>query len=84
MEKAKEFQKNLYFCSIDYAKTFDCVNHSKLWKILKDMEVLYNHICPLRNQYVGQEATVRTGHGTMDWFKIGMDYERLYIVTLPI
>ena len=67
MEKAREFQKNIYFCFIDYAKAFDCVDHNKLWKILKEMGI------PdlLRNLYAGQEATVRTGHGTTDWFQIG-------------
>ena len=64
IEKAREFQKNIYFCFIDYAKAFDCVDHNKLWKILKE-------ICLLRNLYAGQEATVRTGHGTTDWFQIG-------------
>ena len=71
MEKAREFQKNIYFCSIDYAKAFDCVDHSKLWKILKEMGIPYHLTCLLRNLYAGQEATVRTGHGTTDWFQIG-------------
>ena len=71
VEKAKEFQKNLYFCSIDYTKTFDYVDHSKLWKILKLVGVLYHLIFLLRNQHVGQEATVRIRHGTKDQFKIG-------------
>ena len=70
MEKAREFQKNIYFCFIDYAKAFDCVNHNKLWRILKDMGIPDYLTCLLRNLYVGQEATVRTGHGTTDWFKI--------------
>ena len=70
MEKASEFQKNIYFCFIDYAKAFDCVDHNKLWKILKEMGILDNLTCLLRNLYVGQEATVRTGHGTTDWFQI--------------
>ena len=65
IEKAKEFQKNIYFCFIDYAKAFDCVDHSKLWKILKEMRMPDHLTCLLRNLYVGQEATVRTGHGTM-------------------
>jgi len=69
IEKAKEFQKNIYFLFIDYAKAFDCVNHHKLWKILKEME--YQTTCLLRNLYAGQKATVRTGHGTTDWFQIG-------------
>ena len=69
--KAREFQKNIYFCFIDYAKAFDCVDHNKLWKILKEMVIPDHLTCLLRNLYAGQEATVRTGHGTMDWFKIG-------------
>ena len=71
MEKAREFQKNIYFCFIDYAKAFDCVNHNKLWKILKEMDIPDHLICLLRNLYAGQEATVRTGHGTTVWFQIG-------------
>ena len=71
MEKAREFQKNIYFCFIDYAKAFDCVDHNNLWKILKEMEIPGHLICLLRNLYAGQEATVRTGHGTTDWFQIG-------------
>ena len=71
MEKAREFQKNIYFCFIDYAKTFDCVDHNKLWKILKEMGIPDPLTCLLRNLYSGQEATVRTGHGTTDWFQIG-------------
>ena len=71
MEKAREFQKNIYFCPIDYAKAFDCVDHNKLWKILKEMGISDHLTCPLRNLYAGQEATVRTGHGTTDWFQIG-------------
>ena len=71
IEKAKEFQKNIYFCFIDYAKTFDCVDHNKLWKILKEMGILDHLTCLLRNLCAGQEATVRTGHGTTDWFQIG-------------
>ena len=70
-EKAREFQKNIYFCFIDYAKAFDCVDHNKLWKILKEMGIPDHLTCHLRNLYAGQEATVRTGHGTTDWFKIG-------------
>ena len=69
--KKQEFQKNIYFCFIDYAKAFDCVDHNKLWKILKEMGIPYHLICLLRNLYAGQEATVRTGHGTTDWFQIG-------------
>ena len=71
MEKAREFQKNIYFCFIDYAKAFDCVDHNKLWKILKEMEITDHLTCLLRNLYAGQEATVKTGHGTTDWFQIG-------------
>ena len=71
MEKAKDFQKNIYFCFIDYAKAFDCVDHNKLRTILQEMEIPDHQICLLRNLYAGQEATVRTGHGTTDWFQIG-------------
>ena len=70
MEKAREFQKNIYFCFIDYAKAFDCVDHNKLWKILKEMGIPDHLTYLLRNLYAGQEATVRTGHGTTDWFQI--------------
>ena len=69
IEKAREFQKNISFCFIDYAKVFDCVDHNKLWKILKEMGIPDHLICLLRNLYAGQEATVRTGHGTTDWFQ---------------
>ena len=65
-EHAREFQKNIYFCFIDYAKAFDCVDHKKLWKILKEMGIPHHLTCLLRNLYAGQEATVRTGHGTTD------------------
>ena len=71
IEKAREFQKNIYFCFIDYAKAFDCVDHNELWKILKEMGIPGHLICFLKNLYAGQEATVRTGHGTTDWFQIG-------------
>ena len=71
MEKARELQKNIYFCFIDYAKAFDYVDHNKLWKILKEMGIPDHLNCLLRNLYAGQEATVRTGHGTTDWFQIG-------------
>ena len=71
MEKAREFKENIYFCFIDYAKAFDCVEHNKLWKILKEMGIPDHLTCLLRNLYAGQEATVRTGHGTTDWFHIG-------------
>ena len=70
-EKAREFQKNIYFCFIDYAKGFDCVDHNKLGKILKEMWIPDHLTCLLRNLYAGQDATVRTGHGTIDWFQIG-------------
>ena len=70
IEKEREFQKNIYFCFIDYAKTLDCVDHDKLWKILKEMGVPDHLTCLLRNLYAGQEATVKTGHGTTDWFQI--------------
>ena len=69
IEKAREFQKNIYFCFIDYAKAFDCVDHNKLWKILKQMGIPDHLTFLLRNLYAGQEATVRTGHGTTDWFQ---------------
>ena len=72
MEKAREFQENIYFCLIDYAKTFDCVDHHKQWKILKEMGIPDHLTCLLRNLYAGQEATVRTRQGTTDWFQIGV------------
>ena len=71
IEKAREFQKNIYFCFIDHTKAFDCVNHSKLWKILKEMGIPNHLTCLLRNLYAGQETTVGTRHETMDWFQIG-------------
>jgi len=71
IEKARDFQKNIYFCFIDYAKSFDCVDHNKLWKILKAMGIPDHLTCLLRNLYAGQEATVKTGNGTTDWFQIG-------------
>ena len=71
IEKAREFQKNIYVCFIDYAKAFDCVDHNKPWKILQERGILDHLTCLLRNLYAGQEATVRTGHGTTDWFQIG-------------
>ena len=71
IEKAREFQKNVYFCFIDYAKPFDCMDNNKLWKILKEMGIPDHLTCLLRNLFAGQEATVRTGHGTTDWFQIG-------------
>ena len=71
IKKAREFQKNIYFCFIDYAKIFDCVTHNKLWKIMKKMGISDHLTCLLRKPYAGQEATVRTGHGTTDWIQIG-------------
>ena len=73
MEKAREFQKNIYFCFIDYAKAFECVSHNKLWKILKEMGIPDHLTCLLRNLHAGQEATVRIGHGKTDWFQIGKE-----------
>ena len=72
--KSKRIPKNIYFCFIDYAKAFDCVDHNQLWKILKEMGIPDHLTCLLRNLYAGQEATVRTGHGTTDWFQIGKEY----------
>ena len=69
----QEFQKNIYFCFIDYTKAFDCVDHNKLWKILQEVGILDHLACLLRNLYAGQEATVRTAHGTMGWFQIGKE-----------
>ena len=74
IEKAREFQKNIYFCLIDYTNAFYYVDHNKLWKILQDMGIPDHLTCLLRNLYAGQEATVRTGHGTTDWFQIGKEY----------
>ena len=82
IEKARELQKNNYFCFIDYAKAFDCVDHNKLWKILKEMGIPDHLTCLLRNLYAGQEATVRTGHGTTDWFQIGKGVHQGYILSL--
>src|SRR5574341_1021906 len=70
-KKQESSRKNIYFCFIDYTKAFDCVDHNKLWKILKEMGIPDHLTCLLRNLYAGQEATVRTGHGTIDWFQIG-------------
>ena len=78
----QEFQKNIYFCFIDYAKAFDCVDHNILWKILKEMGIPDNLTCLLRNLYAGQEATVRTGHGTTDWFWIGKGVHQGCILSL--
>ena len=82
IKKASEFQKNIYFCFIDYAKAFDCVDHNKLWKILQEMETPDHATCVLRNLIAGQEATVRTGHGTTDWFQIRKG-ERQGCILLP-
>ena len=84
IEKVREFQKNMYFCFLYYAKAFDCVDHNELWKILKEMGIPDHPTCLLRNLYAGQEATVRTGHGTTDWFQIGKGVRQDYIVTLLI
>ena len=81
-KKTREFQKNMYFCFIDYAKAFDCVDHNKLWKILKVMGIPCHLTCLLRNLYAVQEATVRTGHGTTDWFKIGKGVRQGCILSL--
>jgi len=81
IEKAREFQKNIYFCFIDYAKAFDCVDHHKLWKILKEMGIPDHLTCLLRNLYAGQEATVRTGRGTRDWFQIRKGVRQGYILS---
>ena len=82
IKKAREFQKNIYFCFIDYAKAFDCVDHNKLWKILQEIGILDYLTFLLRNLYAGSEARVRTAHGTTDWFQ--MSVSRLYIVILLI
>ena len=84
IDKAKEFQKNIYFCFIDYVKSFEYVDHNKLWKILKQMGITDHLSCLLRNLCAGQEATIRTGHGTIDWFQIGKGVCQLSSVTLLI
>ena len=81
IEKPREFEKNIYFCFIDYAEAFDCVDHNKLWKILKETGIPDHLTCILRNLYAGQEATVRTGRGTMDWFQIGKGICQGYILS---
>ena len=81
IEKAREFQKNIYFCFIDYAKAFDCVDHNKLWKILKEMGIADHLTCLLRNLYASQETTVRTGHGTTHWFQIGKAVRQGWILS---
>ena len=80
-EKAREFEKNIYFWFIDYAKACDCADHNKLWKVLKEMGMPKHLTCLLRNLYAGQEATVRPGHGTEDWFKIGKGVCQGYILS---
>ena len=85
IKKAREFPKNIYFCFIDCAKAFDCVDHNTLWKILQEVGIPDHLTCLQRNLYAGQEATVRTGHGTTDWFpNWERSMSRLYIVTLLI
>ena len=81
MEETREFQKNIYFCLFDYAKAFDCVDHNKLWKIMREMGIPDHLTCLLRNLYAGQEATVRTGHETTDWFQIGKGVCQGYILS---
>ena len=81
IKKAREFQKNIYFCFIDYAKVFDCVDHNKLWKILQELGIPDHLTCLLRNLYAGQEATVRTGHGTTDLLQIGKGVHQGYILS---
>ena len=81
IEKAREFQKNIYFCFTDYAKAFDCADHNKMWKILKEMRIPGQITCLLRNLYAGQEATVRTRLGSMDWFQIGKGVCQGYILS---
>ena len=83
INKAREFQKNIYFCFIDYAKAFDHVDHNKLWKILKKIGIPDHLTCLLRNLYAGQEATIRIGHGTADWFQIGKGV-RQGCILLPV
>ena len=82
IKRAREFQKNIYFCSIDYAKAFYCLDHNKLWEILQEMGIPDHLTCLLRNLYASQEATVRTGHGTTDWFQIGKGVHQGCILSL--
>ena len=82
IEKAREFHKNIYFCFVDYAKAFNCVDHNKLWKILKEIGIVDHLTCLLRKLYACQEATVRTGHGTTDWFQIGKGARQGCILSL--
>ena len=81
MEKARESQKNIYFCFIDYTKAMDCVDHNKLWKLLKQMEITDHLTYLLRNLYASQEATIRTAHGTTDWFQIGKGVRQVCILS---
>ena len=81
IKKAREFQKSTHFCFIDHAKAFDCVEHNKLWKFLQEMGIADHLTCLLRNLYAGQEATVRTGHGTIDWFQIGKEVHQSCILS---
>ena len=80
-KEAREFQKNIYYCFIDYTKALDCVDHNRPWKILQEMGIPHHITCLLRNLYAGQEATVRTGHGTTDWFQIGKGIHQGYILS---
>ena len=82
IEKAREFQENIYFCFIDYTKTFDCVDHNKLWETLKEMRIPDHFTCLLRKLYVGQEATVKTLYGTTDWLQIGKGVHQGCILSL--
>ena len=84
IEKSREFKKKIYFCFIDYAKAFDCVDHNKLWKILKEMGIPDHLTCLLRILYADQEATIRTRHGTMDWFQIGKGVHQGCILSLSL
>ena len=84
IKQARKFQKNIYLCFIDYTKAFDCVDHNKLWKILKEMGIPDHLTCLLRNLYPGQEATVRTGHGTTNWFQIGKGVRQGCILSLSL
>ena len=84
IEKAREFQKNIYFCFIDYAKAFDCVDYNKVWEILREMGIPDHLTCLLRNLYVGQEVTVRTGHVTTDWFKTGKGVQKSCIFSFRL
>ena len=81
MEKAREFQKNIYFCFIEYGKAFDCVDHNKVWKILKEMGIPDHQTCLMRYLYAGQQATMRTGHGTTDCFQTGKGVHQSYILS---